>query len=282
MVTSARLPKGMLSSSPPPLRDVSPYQCPPGKVPLASIVPGEQIPAQGLDLSRIAEEMPGGRRSGRCSRGPCQENGTRSAHGGRLRMAGDSTAAEAGARLSGCRVDAHRVPGSTRTQQAPETAPAGCPCPGENTPRSPSPPATGHLREVTRASCPAPGAGSRSRRSAAAPRPPQPPGPARGSWRCRRRARFPGKTFPAPPPREGQSEREVPPVVRSPANRREACGERGRTRPAPDSRVRGGASRRAGANQQAGSKRSPTPSPAGPSSCLGRPKDAAPAKSLLI
>lgn len=191
-----------------------------------------------------------------------------------------STAAEAEARPSRCRLDAHRAPRFTRAQQAPETARAGCPCPAENTLHSPSPPATEHLRGATRASCSAPGAGPRSRRSAGAPRPPPPPppGPAGGSWRshCRRRARFPGKTFPAPAPREGQSEREAPPASQWKG------GARGGLMPVfPRTQGWGGASRCAGANQQAGSKRSPPLLPPFRAAAREGPKRASLVKRLL-
>lgn len=120
---------------------------------------------------------------------------------------------------------------------------------GENTPRSPSPPTAGHLRRAMRASCSAPGAGPRSRRSAGAPRPP--PGPARGSWR--HRARLPGKIYPAPPSRGGQSERGLRPPP--PASQSKGSPRGGPVPALPRTTgVRGGASRRAGANQQAGSK----------------------------
>lgn len=216
MVTSARLPYGRLSSSPPPL-PLSPLTSAlQGRSRLHRSYQASRFPRRASTSAGSLKRCRAGGGAGavagaparRAARGQCTVGDGEGLRG--------STAAEAGARLSGCRVDAHRVPGSTRTQQAPETALAGCPCPGENTPHSPSPPATGHLRGAMCASCPAPGAGPRSRRSAGAPRPPPPPpGPARGSWRCRRRARFPRKTFPAPPPREGQSEREVPPASQS-------------------------------------------------------------------
>lgn len=98
--------------TPPPA--APPYQRPPGKVPLAFVIPSQQVPAQGLDLSRVAKEMLGGRRGRRRSWGPCQESGAG------LGLAGGpgcgTTGPEAGPRQSRRRVDEHRLPGLTRTQ----------------------------------------------------------------------------------------------------------------------------------------------------------------------
>lgn len=98
--------------TPPPA--APPYQRPPGKVPLAFVIPSQQVPAQGLDLSRVAKEMLGGRRGRRRSWGPCRESGAGSGLGAGPGCG--TTGPEAGPRRSRCRVDEHRLPGLTRTQ----------------------------------------------------------------------------------------------------------------------------------------------------------------------
>lgn len=98
--------------TPPPA--APPYQRPPGKVPLAFVIPSQQVPPQGLDLSRVAKEMLGGRRGRRRSWGPCQESGAGS--GLAAGPGCGTTGPEAGPRQSRRRVDEHRLPGLTRTQ----------------------------------------------------------------------------------------------------------------------------------------------------------------------
>lgn len=183
-----------------------------------------------------------------------------SAHGGRRRRADELNRIRGGS-------PTERLPGGRAPSTGLYEEPAST---GDNPPHSPSPPVTGHLRGAMGASCPAPGAGPRSRRAPGAPRPPL-PGPARGSWRAApaTAARFPGKKLPAPPPREGQSERRVPPTSRPPANRREAGGE-GSYPPSPGSPGGRAAPPARWSQSGGGEQKGPAPSPAGPSGRSGR------------
>lgn len=153
---------------------------------------------------------------------------------------------------------------------------------GENTPRFPSPPAAGHLRGAMRPSCSAPGAGPRSRRSAGAPRPPPPPGPARGSWRScsHRRARLPGKIYPAPPSRGGQSERGSPPTAACQPIEGKRAG-RTRTRPPPDRMCEGRGLPARWSQSASREQKGPPLLPPVRASAREGPKGAVPAKRLL-